>query len=98
MDLLENLGQLENTKRAYERIIELKIATPQTILNFTAFLQRNLQYEESFRVYERALSSTATGGGFDTWPHAHELWLSYLKAIVERHADTKVERIRELFQ
>jgi pre-mRNA-splicing factor SYF1 len=35
---------------------------------------------------------------FDTWPHAHELWLAYLKTTIERHADNKVERIRELFQ
>ena len=55
VDLLENMGHNESTKRAYEKMLDLKIATPQTVLNFTAFLQRVLQYEESFRVYERAL-------------------------------------------
>ena len=28
VDLLENLGHNENTKRAYERMLDLKIATP----------------------------------------------------------------------
>lgn len=46
-------------------------------------------------MFERAVNS---GGLFGEWPHAHELWLAYLKAIIQRHADTKVERIRDLFQ
>lgn len=28
VDLLENLGSVENTKAAYDRMMELKIATP----------------------------------------------------------------------
>lgn len=38
VDLLENLGHNDQTKKAYERMMDLKIATPQTILNYTAFL------------------------------------------------------------
>jgi hypothetical protein len=34
---------------------------------------------------------------FDTWPYAHEIWLTYLKQIISRYADSKVERIRDLF-
>ena len=41
IDLLENCGEFEDTKWAYERIIEAKIATAETILNFTGFLQRS---------------------------------------------------------
>ena len=76
VDLLENLGHTDKTKYAYERMLELRIATPQTVLNHTAFLQRTSHFEESFRVFERALSTS--GGPFDSWPHAHELWIAYL--------------------
>ena len=76
VDLLENLGHTDQTKYAYERMLELRIATPQTVLNHTAFLQRTSHFEESFRVFERALSTS--GGPFDSWPHAHELWIAYL--------------------
>ena len=93
VDLLENLGHNEQTKKAYERMMDLKIATPQTILNYTAFLQRTQQFEHSFRIFERALSPPM----FDSWPYAHELWLTYLKEIISRYADSKVERIRDLF-
>ena len=35
VDLLENCGTFEETKSAYERILDLKISTPETVLNFT---------------------------------------------------------------
>lgn len=38
-DLEESLGTLESTKAVYDRIMELRIATPQIILNYAAFLQ-----------------------------------------------------------
>lgn len=38
-DLEESLGTLESTKAVYERILELKIATPQIVLNYALFLQ-----------------------------------------------------------
>jgi pre-mRNA-splicing factor SYF1 len=73
VDLLQSLGRTEATKQAYKEILSLKIATPQTVLNYTSFLSENQNYEEAFRVYERALSI------FDAWPYAHELWIAYLK-------------------
>ncbi len=38
-DLEESLGSPESTRAAYDRIMELRIATPQIILNYAAFLQ-----------------------------------------------------------
>ena len=38
IDLLENFSTFEDTKWAYERLLDLKIATPETVLNFTSFL------------------------------------------------------------
>jgi len=38
-DLEESLGTPESTRAAYDRIMELRIATPQIILNYAAFLQ-----------------------------------------------------------
>jgi pre-mRNA-splicing factor SYF1 len=38
-DLEESLGTLESTKAVYDRILELRIATPQIILNYALFLQ-----------------------------------------------------------
>ncbi len=74
-DLLESWGNFEDTKWAYERLLDLKIATPQTVLNFTGFLQRNNYFEESFRIYERAVNL------FD-WPHLYEIWVDYLSNII----------------
>ena len=38
-DLEESLGTLESAKAVYDRILELRIATPQIILNYALFLQ-----------------------------------------------------------
>ena len=38
-DLEESLGTLESTQAVYERILDLRIATPQLILNYALFLQ-----------------------------------------------------------
>ena len=38
-DLEESLGTPESTRGVYDRILDLRIATPQIILNYAAFLQ-----------------------------------------------------------
>ncbi len=38
-DLEESLGTPESTRAVYDRIMELRIATPQIILNYALFLQ-----------------------------------------------------------
>lgn len=38
-DLEESLGTVESTKAVYNKMLDLKIATPQIILNYATFLQ-----------------------------------------------------------
>lgn len=38
-DLEESMGSIDSTRAVYDRILELRIATPQIILNYTHFLQ-----------------------------------------------------------
>ena len=49
-DLEESLGTVESTKAIYNRIIDLKIATPQIIINYALFLEENHYFEEAFKV------------------------------------------------
>lgn len=61
------------------------------VLNFVKFLQSKCQlFEESFRVFERALE-------IFPWPHKYEIWIQYLRKMVDRFRDKKIERIRDLF-
>ena len=90
-DLQESLGTFDQAKLVYDRMMDLKVATPQTVLNYCSFLEKNYYFEESFRVYERALS-------LFNWPHCYDLWIIYLSKFIERYADTKVERTRDLFE
>lgn len=91
LDLEESLGDISSARAAYERVLALKVATPQIILNYAAFLEENKYFEESFRVYEKGVSAF----GF---PHAKDIWTNYLTKFVARYKGTKLERARDLFE
>ncbi|CAI5710291.1 unnamed protein product [Hyaloperonospora brassicae] len=92
LDMEESLGDLESTRAAYDAVFELRIITPQMVLNFAAYLEENKYFEESFRVYERGLAV------FPKFPHAGVLWEAYLTKFVERYAGAKIERARDLYE
>ena len=90
-DLTESLSTLEDTKAAYETVLDLKIATPQLVLNFASVMKEHRFFEEAFRVYEK-------GVGLFRYPHAKELWRAYLADFVSRYGGSKMERTRALFE
>lgn len=89
VDLVESVGTLEETRKIYERIFELRIATPQTVVNYANLLEENKYFEESFKVYERGLD-------LFSYPVAFELWNLYLTKAVDRKIS--IERLRDLFE
>lgn len=40
----------QSTKAVYDRIIDLRIATPQIIINYAMFLEEHNYFEDSFKV------------------------------------------------
>ena len=50
VDLEESLGTVESTKAVYDKILDLRIANAQIIVNYASFLEENKYYEESFKV------------------------------------------------
>lgn len=89
VDLVESVSTLEDTRKVYERIFELRIATPQTVVNYANLLEENKYFEESFKIYERGLD-------LFSYPVAFELWNLYLTKAVDRHIG--IERLRDLFE
>lgn len=89
VDLVESVSSLEETKKVYERIFELRIATPQTVVNYANLLEEHKYYEESFKIYERGLD-------LFSYPVAFELWNLYLTKAVDRKVS--IERLRDLFE
>ncbi|ORY34933.1 hypothetical protein BCR39DRAFT_515684 [Naematelia encephala] len=90
-DLEESIGSVESTKAVYDKIMELKIANAQTIVNYAAFLEENKYFEESFKVYERGIE-------LFHFPVAFEIWNIYLSKFVKRYGGKKLERTRDLFE
>jgi pre-mRNA-splicing factor SYF1 len=87
----ESIGSVESTKAIYDKIMELKIANAQVIVNYATFLEENKYWEESFKVYERGIE-------LFNFPIAFEIWNIYLSKFVKRYAGKKLERARDLFE
>ncbi|XP_047333850.1 pre-mRNA-splicing factor SYF1 [Impatiens glandulifera] len=91
VDLEESLGTLESTRAVYERILDLRIATPQIIINYAMLLEEHKYFEDAFKVYERGVK-------IFKYPHAKDIWVTYLSKFVKRYGKSKLERCRELFE
>ncbi|KAG0242228.1 Pre-mRNA-splicing factor SYF1 [Actinomortierella wolfii] len=91
VDLEESIGDVDSTKAVYDRILELKIANPQIIVNYANFLEENKYFEESYKVYQRGIDLFG-------YPIAFELWNIYLVKFMNRYGGSKLERTRDLFE
>uniref|UniRef100_A0A2P2IVB4 Pre-mRNA-splicing factor SYF1 n=2 Tax=Rhizophora mucronata TaxID=61149 RepID=A0A2P2IVB4_RHIMU len=91
VDLEEGLGTLESTRAVYERILDLRIATPQIIINYAWLLEEHKYFEDAFKAYERGVK-------IFKYPHVKDIWTTYLSKFVKRYGKTKLERARELFE
>lgn len=81
IDLEESLGTIDSAKAAYDKVLELKIANAQIIVNYAQFLEENKYFEESFKVYERGVE-------LFTFPVSFELWNIYLSKFTKRYVST----------
>jgi pre-mRNA-splicing factor SYF1 len=91
LDLEESLGTLESTMAVYYRMIDLRLCTPQTILNFAHLVVEHNFFEQAFQIYERGLT-------LFRFPHSKEIWQSYLDTFIRVYQGTKLERTRDLFE
>lgn len=90
-DLEESFGTFKTCKAVYDRIIDLKICTPQIIINYGMFLEENNYFEEAFRAYEKGIS-------LFKWPNVFDIWNIYLTKFLKRYNGSKLERLRDLFE
>merc|ERR1719266_2761375 len=90
-DLEESFGTFKSTKAVYDRILDLKIATPQIIINYGLFLKEQNYFEEAFKAYEKGVS-------LFKWPNVFDIWNTYLTEFLDRYGVSKLERARDLFE
>ncbi|XP_034950910.1 pre-mRNA-splicing factor syf1 homolog [Chelonus insularis] len=90
-DLEESFGTFRTCKAVYDNIINLKIATPQIIINYGLFLEENNYFEEAFRAYENGIA-------LFKWPNVYDIWNTYLTKFLKRYGGSKLERTRDLFE
>jgi hypothetical protein len=94
VDLEEAIGTVDSTKAIYDKILELRIANAQIIVNYAAFLEENRYFEESFKVtYLLEPRSMCTdvlqvyerGVELFTFPVSFEIWNIYLSKFIKRY-------------
>lgn len=90
-DLEESFGTFKTCKSVYDQIIDLRICTPQIIINYGLFLEEHGYFEEAFRAYEKGIS-------LFRWPNVYDIWNAYLTKFLKRYGGTKLERARDLFE
>ncbi|XP_015791170.1 pre-mRNA-splicing factor SYF1-like [Tetranychus urticae] len=90
-DLEESFGTFKTTKATYDAMIDLRIITPQIIMNYGVFLEENNYYEEAFKAYEKGID-------LFKWPIVYDLWNTYLTKFLHRYKGEKIERTRDLFE
>lgn len=90
-DLVESFATVEETRAVYDRQLDLKVITPQAVLNYGAFLLQHKFWEDAFRVYER-------GVALFKYPQVEEIWRAYLTQFTDRYRGSKLERARDLFR
>lgn len=90
-DLEESFGTFKSCKSVYDKIIDLKIATPQIIINYGLFLEENNYFEEAFKAYEKGIA-------LFKWPYIFDIWNTYLTKFLSRYGGSKLERARDLFE
>ncbi|PIO60400.1 hypothetical protein TELCIR_18102 [Teladorsagia circumcincta] len=90
-DLEESFGTIDSCRAVYDRILDLRIATPQIVINYAMFLEEHDYYEYAFKAYER-------GVALFKWPQVFDIWNLYLTKFVKRYGGKKLERARDLFE
>ncbi|GAB6022007.1 Pre-mRNA-splicing factor SYF1 [Chamberlinius hualienensis] len=90
-DLEESFGTFKSCKAVYDRMIELRIATPQIIMNYGLYLEENNYFEDAFKAYEKGIA-------LFSWPICYEIWTVYITKFLAREGGKKLERARDLFE
>jgi hypothetical protein len=77
VDLEESIGTVDSTKVVYDKILELRIANAQIIVNYANFLEENHYFEDSFKVLSILLNfTTSLMQGLGVWTRCGTLHIS----------------------
>lgn len=92
IDSEEARGASSACESAYERLLQLRLAQPQHIINYALFREDVLSdMDGAFKIYERGIE-------LFNYPVAFEIWNIYLPKFVKKYASSRLERTRDLFE
>ncbi|XP_006107698.1 pre-mRNA-splicing factor SYF1 [Myotis lucifugus] len=79
-DLEESLGTFQSTKAVYDRILDLRIATPQIVINYAMFLEEHKYFEESFKVRRahQEIPDSSVPTLIQCWPLSYNTQVNFM--------------------
>ena len=75
----------------YNKMIDYKIATVETIFNYIIFLEKIKNYEKIYNIYEQSLD-------LFSWPNAYDICLCYLVDYINYYKNEKIEIFRDIIK
>ncbi|OUM53969.1 hypothetical protein BVG19_g3307 [[Candida] boidinii] len=93
LDFIESGGEIGKVCEIYDKILELKIATPLTIINYCDFLENNKYFNKMFKIYEKSVH-------IFSFPVVFEIWNIYLIKVIKYYKtlNLNIELVRDLFE
>ena len=82
---------VKRVKKLYNEMLDLKIVTPNIVINVANYLIEHQYFEEGFKIFERAISMFY-------YPQVYPIWIQYLMQFIHRYQHLKLERTRDMFE
>ncbi|SOV79435.1 pre-mRNA-splicing factor SYF1, putative [Plasmodium sp. gorilla clade G3] len=91
IDMEMNYGTVETTLSMFDFLYHSKCITVKMVLTLATYLYEKKYFNESFKVYEKALSAFH-------YPYVYPIYVNYINKYIQRYKDKNISYVRDLFK
>ncbi|SOV23901.1 pre-mRNA-splicing factor SYF1, putative [Plasmodium sp. DRC-Itaito] len=91
IDMEINYGTVETTLNMFDFLYHSKCITVKIVLTLSTYLYEKKYFNESFKVYEKALSVFH-------YPYVYPIYVNYINKYIQRYKDKNISYVRDLFK
>ncbi|SPJ11555.1 pre-mRNA-splicing factor SYF1, putative [Plasmodium sp. DRC-Itaito] len=91
IDMEMNYGTVETTLNMFDFLYHSKCITVKMVLTLATYLYERKYFNESFKVYEKALSVFH-------YPYVYPIYVNYINKYIHRYKDKNISYVRDLFK
>ncbi|SOV80794.1 pre-mRNA-splicing factor SYF1, putative [Plasmodium reichenowi] len=91
IDMEMNYGTIETTLNMFDFFYHSKCINVKMVLTLATYLYEKKYFNESFKVYEKALSVFH-------YPYVYPIYVNYINKYIQRYKDKNISYVRDLFK